>query len=268
MRATSTPRANPWSLKSLDALELWGLSGSPKANKAVLLAVGGGESGEWQTTAPAIPFTPLFAFPGDRLARSKPPRNEPTCAIQPNPEWPSRPSTPTSPQSPPPHDRRIPRFLERRNPRPVHPRRSREPTSFRRNHAPSRDPAQRRVDRRRPMAPFFAPGEILHLSPTSRSNRSHHHPPTHVPTASFPTSAPVAKLPRDFSGPFGNLPILQSPNSLRPRHLLPSHQTSNCCSSFPLPSTSSAATTVRSFKSQKPCRLHSSGCISWRIRNS
>lgn len=56
----------PVVLKSLDALELWGLSGSPKSNKAVLLAVGGGDSGEWKTTAPAIPFTPLFAFPGDR----------------------------------------------------------------------------------------------------------------------------------------------------------------------------------------------------------
>ena len=54
--------------KSLDTLELWGLSGSPKSNKAVLLAVGGGESGEWQATAPTIPFTPLFAFSGDRRA--------------------------------------------------------------------------------------------------------------------------------------------------------------------------------------------------------
>jgi hypothetical protein len=58
----------PVVLKSLDALELWGLSGSPKSNKAVLLAVAGGESGEWKATATAIPFTPLFAFPGDRRA--------------------------------------------------------------------------------------------------------------------------------------------------------------------------------------------------------
>jgi hypothetical protein len=58
----------PVLLKSLDTLELWGLSGSPKSNKAVLLGVRGGESGEWQATAPTIPYTPLFAFSGDRRA--------------------------------------------------------------------------------------------------------------------------------------------------------------------------------------------------------
>ena len=58
----------PVVLKSIDTLELWGLSGTPKSTKSVLLATRGGESGEWQTTALAIPFTPLFAFPGDRRA--------------------------------------------------------------------------------------------------------------------------------------------------------------------------------------------------------
>jgi hypothetical protein len=56
----------PVVLKSTDAMELWGLSGTPKSPKTTLLATRGVESGEWQTIAKAIPFTPLFAFPGDR----------------------------------------------------------------------------------------------------------------------------------------------------------------------------------------------------------
>jgi hypothetical protein len=56
----------PVILKSIDSLELWGLSGTPKSYKVTLLATNGGESGEWNIASKAIPFTPLFVFPGDR----------------------------------------------------------------------------------------------------------------------------------------------------------------------------------------------------------
>ena len=59
-------KGQPVILKSIDSLELWGLSGTPKSNKATLLATHGGESAEWNIAPKAIPFTPLFAFPGDR----------------------------------------------------------------------------------------------------------------------------------------------------------------------------------------------------------
>jgi hypothetical protein len=56
----------PVVLKSNDSMELWGLSGTAKSPKVSLVATRGGESGEWQTNAKVIPFTPMFAFPGDR----------------------------------------------------------------------------------------------------------------------------------------------------------------------------------------------------------
>lgn len=60
------PDGKPVVLKSTDAWELWGLSGSAKSPQVALVATRVPDSGDWQPAAPAIPYTPIFAFAGDR----------------------------------------------------------------------------------------------------------------------------------------------------------------------------------------------------------
>jgi hypothetical protein len=62
------PDGKPVVLASVDSLELWGLSGTPKDHKAALIATRGGDSNDWQMNGKPIPFTPLFFYAGDRRA--------------------------------------------------------------------------------------------------------------------------------------------------------------------------------------------------------